>query len=114
MSAILPQGFEALEPFVERWAVAGTANRARRRSDSTADERLAFFNAGQDLIPPALELLDGKPLGQLNAQEQRLMDVVLAFAHVAIAVEVQGDAEDLHARLRDSMRIVRAAADYSP
>ena len=30
MSSQLPEGFEALEPFVARWAIAGANNRARQ------------------------------------------------------------------------------------
>ena len=38
MSSGLPAGYESLEPFVERFAISGTANRARLRSESTEAE----------------------------------------------------------------------------
>ncbi len=111
MSTTLPAGFEALEPFVAGWAIAGTANRDRRRGDSSEQERLAFFNAAKDLVAPALELLDQKPLGEFDDKEQRLMDLLLSFAHVALAVEMQGMAESRHKKAREVMKITRAPAD---
>ena len=111
MSKLLPEGFEALEYFVDRWAVDGTANRDKRRGESTENERVAFFEAAKDLVPKALELLDGKPLDQFNERERRLMNMVLSFTHVAMAVEMLGDAEPRHARFREVMRITRSPAD---
>jgi hypothetical protein len=107
----LPAGFEALEPFVAKWAVEGANNRAQLRLTSNAPERVAFFEAGKPLVAPALALLDQKPLEQLDAPEQRLMLLMLSFAHVALAVEMQGDAERKHAAGARFMRITRAPAD---
>ncbi len=111
MATSLPAGFEALEPFVQRFAVAGTANRAQLRGDSTREERAAFHAAAKDLIAPALDLLDTRQLGALAEDEQRLLDLTLSFAHVALAVEIQGPDEERHAELRRTMRIVRSTAD---
>ncbi len=111
MASSLPAGFEALEPFVERFALAGTANRAQRRSDSTAEERAAFFEAAKDRIAPALDMLDKKPLADLDEKEKRLLDMALTFAHVALAEEIQGPDEARHAQLRQHMRITRSPAD---
>lgn len=107
----LPSGFAALEPFVAKWAVKGANNRALLRLNSTEAERVAFFNAGKPLLAPALALLDAKPLADLDAAEQRLMLLTLAFAHVALAVEMQGDAEPRHAVGARFMRITRAPSD---
>ena len=111
MAATLPAGFETLEPFVERFAIAGTANRAQLRSDATREEREAFHAAAKDLIAPALDLLDQKPLDGLDASEQRLLNLTLSFAHIALAVEIQGPDEERHAELRSYMRITRSPAD---
>jgi hypothetical protein len=111
MTPTLPAGFESLEPHADRFAVAGTANRAELRSDTSAEERAAFYAAAKDLIAPALDLLDAKPLADLDAGERRLLDLVLAFPHVALAIEVQGPDEERHARLRRYMRITRSPAD---
>lgn len=111
MANTLPAGFETLEPFVERFALSGAAARAARRGDSTPAERQAFYDGAKDLIGPALDMLDKKPLDALDEQEQRLMNLALGFAHVALAVEVQGPDEAKHAELRTYMRIVRSPAD---
>lgn len=111
MANQLPAGFEALEPFVARFAVSGTAARAARRGESTPEEREAFHAAASPLVGKALDLLDTKPVDSLDGAEKRLMDLVLMFAHVALAVEVQGPDESRHAELRKYMRITRSPAD---
>lgn len=111
MAALLPAGFETLEPFVARFAVAGTANRAQLRGKISVQEREAFHAAAKDLIGPALDLLDRKPLAGLDASETRLLNLALSFGHIALAVEVQGPDEDSHASLRQYMRITRSPAD---
>lgn len=111
MATLLPEGFASLEPFVERFAVAGTANRAALRGDTTPEERQAFYDAAKDLIAPALDLLDTKQLDALSEAEQRLMNLTLSFAHTALAVEIQGPDEARHAQLRAHMKITRSTAD---
>jgi hypothetical protein len=107
----LPAGFEALEPFVSTWAIAGSANRADRRETSSEADRVAFFEAAKDLLAPALARLDEKPLEQFDEQERRLMNLMLAFAHAAFAVDVQGDHEARHVSGARRLRITRTPAD---
>ena len=111
MTSQLPAGYEALEYFVDRWAVSGTANRDARRGDSTPEERIAFFEATRGLVPKALEELDRKPLGELDDKERRLLDLLLSLAHVTHAVEMLGEAEPRHARFRKVMPFTRSSAD---
>jgi hypothetical protein len=110
-SSLLPAGFEALAPFVEFWAADTAAGRAHCRDISDEAGRVAFYNAANDLVPQALACLDEKPLDQFDESEQRLMKLVLSFAHVAMAVELQREEEPRHARYRPFMRITRAPAD---
>ena len=107
----LPPGFEALEPFAAHWAAASASERDRLRTESTEAGRAAFYDAGKDLVGPALAMLDLKPLAEFNAPEQRLMNLMLCFAHVAIAVEVQRDLEEQRAQARRHLRITRSSAD---
>lgn len=107
----LPEGFSELERFVPDWAVTHSADRAARRLDSTSEEREAFFYAANDLAAPALALLDSKPLAELDEAETRLMQLMLSLAHVALAVEIQGDDEPRHAMGARHMTITRASAD---
>jgi hypothetical protein len=111
-NAQLPPGFEALQPFADAWAVEGANSRLQRRLDSSEAERVAFFEAGKGLVAAGLEHLDKKPLGAFDAKEKRLMNLLLTFAHVAIAVEVQGDDEPKHAVGARRVTITRAPADF--
>ncbi|MEO6717172.1 MAG: hypothetical protein ABIM50_07975 [Novosphingobium sp.] len=111
MPDTLPPGFAALEGFADRFAVAGTANRAQLRGDTTPEERQAYYDVMKDLLAPALDLLDTRQLDALNSAEQRLMNMALSFAHIAMAIEVQGSDEAKHAKLRAHMKIVRSTAD---
>lgn len=110
MSA-LPAGFEALVPFVAQWSVQGSARRSLARAHSTPEERTAFYGAMQPMIDAALALLDAKPLAEHDAAEQRLMNLCLSLAHVAMAVEAHGDDEAKHAPHREAMQITRSVAD---
>lgn len=109
----LPAGFEALEPFVERWSISGAANRAQCRIESGEEDRVAFYNAAKDMAAPALALLDQKPLNELDDNEKRLMNLLLSLAQVSLAVEVQADAEPKHARFATFMKITRAPSDVN-
>lgn len=110
MSA-LPPGFAALEPFVDRWALPTSAERAALRGAATPEEREAFFAAAAPLMEGALDLLDRRPLADHDAGEQRLMQLMLSLAHVAMAVEIQGKDEAKGTPWRERMRITRAPAD---
>lgn len=110
----LPAGYEPLERFVDRWAISGSACRAQRRNESSAEERQTFFDAAKDFVGPALDQLDKKALASLDDSERRLLDLMLSFAHVALAVEIQGEAEPRHAHFRTTMRITKSPADGPP
>lgn len=107
----LPPGFEALQAYARDWAIEGADNRRLRRLDSSKQERAAFFAAVKDMIPAALEYLDRKPLDALDISEKRLMHMLLTFAHIAPAVEVQGEDEAKHAIGARRVTITRAVAD---
>ncbi len=52
--------------------------------------------------------LDAKPLNKLGEKEKWLMDLILCFAHVALAVETQGEGEPKDARDARCMKIIVA------
>jgi hypothetical protein len=106
----LPDGFAALEPLVERWALAGSAARAALRGASTATERAAFYEAAHGDLSRALDYLDEKGFAAFDEADERLMNLTLTLAHVSLAVELQKDAEDRHARDRAFMHITRTPA----
>jgi hypothetical protein len=108
---LLPADFAALEPFVEFWAADTAAGRAHCRDISDEAARSAFYNAAVSLVPQALAYLDARPLNELDDSEQRLMKLVLSFAHVSLAVELHREEEPKHARDRPYMRITKAPSD---
>lgn len=101
--ALLPSGFELLEPYIELWAIEGAVNE---------QERIYFYSAAKDLVAAALTHLDQKPLEILDDNEQRLMNLVLSFVHVAQAVEVQEGNQAAHVKLREALPITQASADF--
>lgn len=107
----LPAGFAELEPWVTGWALASSAQRSQRRTASTADERQAFYDAMTPRLGEALELLDRKPFSEHDAAERNLINLCLTTAHIALAVEAQGEVEARHALHREAMRITRTPAD---
>ena len=107
MSALLPPGYEALEPFVAQWAVKGMEARDAARGASKPEEREALFAAAKDFVPQALAELDRKPVSQLDDRERRLLNLLLSLTHVTLAVEMMTDGEARHAQFRKVMRITR-------
>lgn len=108
---LLPEAYAQLESFAAVWALPTTAERAAARSTSTAAERQAFYDAVSLQAAAILDELDTHSLDALTDQEKRLLDMVMAFGHVALAVEIQGPDEARHRVWRDRMVITRASAD---
>jgi len=108
---VLPQEFAALQPFVAQWAAPTLAGRDAARLASTPEQRAAFYHAAGKLAPAALDHLDARPLAGFTPGERALMNLLLSLAHVALAVELQGDDEPIHARGARAMPIVRGHAD---
>jgi hypothetical protein len=111
---LLPAGFERLEPFVDAWAVEGSDARKRRRIASTEPERLEFYDVMVEEVERALEYLDQYPIDALDAEQQRLMNMVLTLGHIALAVEKQGASEAYHALSHAHFTITRATEDARP
>lgn len=107
----LPTGFETLIRFVEPWAANSAGARDALRTHQSAASRQAFYDAMNPLLIPALGRLDSVPLAEHDASEKTLMLLALSFAHVALAVEVQGPDEDKHGINRQRLPISRAPAD---
>ena len=110
---LLPPGFETLEPFVDQWVFTSADDRLKRRLTSSEDDRVVFFNAVKDRLQDGLTYLDKKPFGEFDEDEHRLMQLFLSFAHVALAVEVQGDAEPKHAEGARFMTITQAPSEVA-
>ena len=105
-AGLLPPGFEALEPFVERWAAQSTSERAARRVQSSDIERKAFYEAGKALAKDALDFLDQKPMSHFDARETCLMEIMLSLAHASLALEVQKESEPVHGQASLHLRYI--------
>lgn len=110
MSVSLPAGFAVLEPFVSQWAIGGSAARAEQRGRSSKEQREAFYVAASAHLGAALDHLDARGLHEFDQADDRLMNVMLSLAHVALAEELQKDAEATHATFRKFMEITRTPA----
>lgn len=108
----LPSAFEALERFVERWALTGRTERVRRRIESQPGEREEFYESAREFLVPALRYLDTRPLDELTEPDKRLLNLCLVLAHVALATEQQRDAEPSHARVQARFVIERTSEDF--
>jgi hypothetical protein len=107
----LPAGFEMLEPFVVPWATGSASARDGLRTFQSAESRQTFYDAMKPLLVPALDRLDTVPLAAHDVAENLLMLLTLSYAHVALAVEVQGPDETKHGINRLRLPISRAPAD---
>ena len=110
--SVLPEGYEALEPFVATYAVDNAGRRAEMRGEAPSEVRDAFYAAAQPLLAPALDYLDTKQFADYDSCDKQLMWMMLSLAHVAIAVEIQQEDEERHAHLRSFMPVTRAPADF--
>jgi hypothetical protein len=91
MTALLPGGFEALEPFLADWALADAVARMAKRQASAIEEIRRFYAAMLPLGAAALDYLSQFELGALPPQGERLLKLMLSLAEVAPAVEWYGD-----------------------
>ena len=84
----LPAGFEDLEHLVEQWAGVSPGDRWDRRARAPMAEIQAFYDIMVSRTDAALKYLQPKPLETLEGADARLFQLVLALAHVAMAVEL--------------------------
>nr|WP_314434110.1 hypothetical protein [uncultured Brevundimonas sp.] len=83
----LPAGFEALEPFVDAWSRDDFQARFEARFESGMDDIRAFYDVMQPRANAALEHLEQYPLDAIPAESMALFKLLMALAHVAVAVE---------------------------
>lgn len=87
MSAALPAQFADLEELAQRWALPTEPQRALRHRASAYADLEDLYRTLLARVPAILETLNAKPLERLDAGEQRLLWLALAFVEAAVAVE---------------------------
>lgn len=84
-----PASFAVLEPW-SGWALPTEAERSARRQASTMEDIRAFYTVMLEHLDAALEEVDRHPLEDLPPAQYRLLNLCLALAEVAPAVEQFG------------------------
>ncbi len=86
-SSSLPEGFEALEPFVAAWVQPDASGRMAKRQSSTIAEIRSFYDVIVPLGEAALDYLRGHKLGALPPEAENLLKLMLALTELGPAVE---------------------------
>jgi triphosphoribosyl-dephospho-CoA synthetase len=86
----LPAGFEALQPFVARWALATEAERYRERVNSSMEDLKTFYDAVLPLAEPAIQLLNQYPVNtkDLPAEVRNLYLMMMSAMEVSRPIEI--------------------------
>lgn len=89
-AALLPPGFEALEPFVAYWVHETNDQRRQARSTARMEDIQAFYDAIVAQAEAGIAYLEAYELGKMPPDAERLFKLLLAMNHAAIAVEMHG------------------------
>lgn len=103
----LPKGFADLEPFLAYWAVPTSQERRERRETASMEEIEEFYQAILPHAPVAIEYLQAFPLDAMPEEETRLMQLLLALTHVAMATELHGEPRAPHTPYPHGVRLVQ-------
>jgi hypothetical protein len=102
VTALLPAGFQALEPFVADWVLADAVARMTKRQSTSIEEIRRFYDAMLPMGEAALTYLRRFQLDDLPPEAERLLKLMLSLAEAAPAVEWYG-----HPRVYDGFPIER-------
>jgi len=87
-TALLPAGFEELEPFVADWAKPTRAERYATRLSKSIDELVEFYDAIALRAEEAIAYLDALELDSLPDDATRLMQLLYSMILVSYAVNI--------------------------
>jgi hypothetical protein len=88
MSALLPPGFEDLEPFAEAWALGTEHERYNARLASTIDDMGRFYDAIVPRADEAMDYLGALPFDALPEDATRLLHLLYSMVQISFPVEV--------------------------
>jgi hypothetical protein len=89
MSGPFPEEFAALEAF-SAWALPTERERHAAIQAASLERVQGFYDAMLPALPGVLDHLNGFPLIDMPAPQRRLLDLCLAMAEAAMAVENYG------------------------
>ncbi|MDG9724268.1 hypothetical protein [Streptomyces sp. DH41] len=86
MASAFPEGFEALDPFVD-WAIPTEKARYAKRISSTMDELDAFYDVAFPLLKSGTAYLEKTPMEGVSEPDKRLLWLFCSLVTVAFSVE---------------------------
>ncbi|KWF36128.1 hypothetical protein [Burkholderia pseudomultivorans] len=102
----LPEGFEALEPFLDHWNAETSHARWINRAATPYPEIVRFYEAMSGYAEQATVYLEQFPLDDMPPPAQNLFRLLLAMCHAAIAVEMHEAPGIRHAPPAHALKIV--------
>jgi hypothetical protein len=114
LPSTLPKGFEDLEIWVDDWLLPDVQARNDKRLAGPMEGIQAFYDAMLREAPRALEYLHQRKLGELDASEEHLLKLMLAFAEVIPAVEFYQQPEVIDGFSSEKFRIDETLDDLAP
>ncbi|MFD1559512.1 hypothetical protein ACFSHT_28380 [Paraburkholderia silviterrae] len=110
-SGRLPEGFEELEPYLDRWSAPTSHERWINRAATTYPEIVKFYDAMFARAEEATVYLEKLPLDDMPEPAQNLFRLLLSMCHAAIAVEMHQAPTIRHAPPVHALKI---AAGFQP
>lgn len=110
--ALLPKGFEALEPFLSPWCCDTSAERIQVRCESSMADIRAFYDAMLDHADEALDVIESHPIGEMPDDVARLAKLLLGLAQASVAVELHGQPRAPDAPYPNSIKLVRSTFPF--
>ncbi|MSO69839.1 MAG: hypothetical protein EXQ98_06125 [Alphaproteobacteria bacterium] len=86
-SAVLPDEFNALMPFIA-WALPTERERTIKRLASSMDELNGFYAAAMARLEAIVAFLDREPLEQMSDKNKPLMHLMLSLVEISNIVEL--------------------------
>ncbi len=109
---LLPEGFETLEPFQAYWGASTTQARRERREAASMAEIEDFYAAMLAHAPAATAHLKEFPLDALPPPSARLLALLLALPHAAMATELHGQPRAPFTPYPHNVRLVQGPAHF--
>jgi hypothetical protein len=85
---LLPDQFQELNCFSEKWVLASERARNERRRSSTMEEIQTFYDAILPRMDEIITYLNQNPLNQLPDNARRLLYLALSFMEISPSVEL--------------------------